>query len=251
MTGFLTLFKREINRILRIWPQTMLPPIITMSLYFMIFGNFIGSKIGTISGVSYMEFILPGLIMMSVLYNSYLNVVSSLFGAKFQNNIEEMLVSPLSTLTILLGFVSGGLFRGLTIGTLVSIVGLFFTNITIHNIFIIIAVVILTSLLFSLGGILNALFAKTFDDISIIPTFIITPLTYLGGVFYSIELLPPFWKTVSLFNPILYIINTFRYGFIGVSDINIYTSLVVIGFSIIIIFGIAYYLLNKGAGIKE
>ncbi len=249
--GLQTLFNREITRIMRIWPQTLLPPVITMSLYFMIFGTFIGSQIDNIQGVNYITFILPGLIMMSVVSNSYLNVVSSLFGCKFQNNIEEMLVSPLSTLTILLGFISGGLFRGLTVGLCVSIVGLLFTKVAIYNLAIVISVVVLTSLLFSLGGVINALYAKTFDDISIIPTFVITPLTYLGGVFYSIDLLPPIWKTISLFNPILYIINTFRYGFIGISDINITTALITIVGFIILLFYLCYILLDKGIGIKN
>lgn len=249
--GFLTLLRREIIRIMRIWPQTLLPPIITMSLYFMIFGTFIGSKVGVIQGVSYISFIMPGLIMMSVLTNSYLNVVSSLFGSKFQKNIEEMIMSPLSTLTIMFGFLAGGMFRGLTIGFLVTIVSLFFTNIQIYNLFIVVLVVILTSLLFATGGILNALYAKSFDDISIIPTFVITPLTYLGGVFYSIDSLPVFWQKVSLFNPILYIINTFRYGFIGISDINIFKAIIIIVFANILLFYLAYYLLNKGIGLKE
>lgn len=249
--GFITLLRREIIRIMRIWPQTLLPPIITMSLYFMIFGSFIGSKIGVIHGVSYISFIMPGLIMMSVLTNSYLNVVSSLFGSKFQKNIEEMIMSPLSTLTIMLGFLAGGMFRGLTIGFLVTIVSLFFTKIQIYNLFVVIIVVVLTSLLFATGGILNALYAKSFDDISIIPTFVITPLTYLGGVFYSIDSLPVFWQKVSLFNPILYIINTFRYGFIGISDINVVSAIFIIIFANIILFSLAYYLLSKGVGLKE
>lgn len=249
--GFLTLLRREIIRIMRIWPQTLLPPIITMSLYFMIFGSFIGSKIGSVHGVSYMSFIMPGLIMMSVLTSSYLNVVSSLFGSKFQKNIEEMIISPLPTLTIMFGFIAGGMFRGLTIGFLVTIVSLFFTKIQIYNIFIVFLVVILTSLLFAIGGILNALYAKTFDDISIIPTFIITPLTYLGGVFYSIDSLPSFWQKVSLFNPILYIINTFRYGFIGITDIDITKAIIIIILSTILLFYIAYYLIKKGVGLKE
>ena len=217
----------------------------------MIFGTFIGSKVGVIQGVSYISFIMPGLIMMSVLTNSYLNVVSSLFGSKFQKNIEEMIMSPLSTLTIMFGFLAGGMFRGLTIGFLVTIVSLFFTNIQIYNLFIVVLVVILTSLLFATGGILNALYAKSFDDISIIPTFVITPLTYLGGVFYSIDSLPVFWQKVSLFNPILYIINTFRYGFIGISDINIFKAIIIIVFANILLFYLAYYLLNKGIGLKE
>ena len=249
--GFTTLFRREIIRIMRIWPQTLLPPVITMSLYFMIFGTFIGSQISDIQGVDYITFIFPGLIMMSVVSNSYLNVVSSLFGCKFQHNIEEMLVAPLSTLTLLLGFVSGGLFRGLTVGLFVSIVGLCFTNVSIYNVGMVLLVVFFTSLLFSLGGIINALFAKTFDDISIIPTFVITPLTYLGGVFYSIDLLPPFWQKVSLFNPVLYVINLFRYGFIGVSDIDVVTASICVILFIIGMFILCYQLLDRGVGIKN
>ncbi len=250
-TAFKTILRREIMRIVRIWPQTLIPPTITMSLYFLIFGAFIGSQIGDIKGVPYISFILPGLIMMSVISNAYLNVVSSLFGSKFQRNIEEMIISPMSTLTLMLGFVAGGVFRSIVVGTLVTIVGLFFTDIQVHNWWILCTVIVLTACLFALGGIINALFAKTFDDISIIPTFVITPLTYLGGVFYSVDLLPPFWRQVSLFNPILYLINTFRYGFIGVSDINIRYALVTILVFIILIFSIAYYLLHRGVGIKE
>lgn len=249
--GFKTLFRREVTRILRIWPQTLLPPVITISLYFMIFGAFIGSQVGDIKGVDYITFILPGLIMMSVISNSYLNVVSSLFGCKFQHNIEEMLVSPLSTFTILCGFISGGLFRGLCIGGVITVIGLFFTNVTIYNLAIVISVVVLTSLLFSLGGVINAVFAKTFDDISIIPTFVITPLTYLGGVFYSIDLLPSIWRQVSLFNPILYIVNAFRYGFLGITDINIILAFSMIIVFVFLFFCISYFLLQKGIGIKE
>lgn len=216
-----TIWRKEITRFMRIWIQTLIPPVITMSLYFIIFGNLIGNRIGEMGGVGYMQFIVPGLIMMSVITNSYANVSSSFFGAKFQKSIEELLVAPVPTHVIIAGFVGGGVARGVLVGILVTLVSLFFVPLQIHSWFMIIATLLMTSILFSLAGLLNALFAKSFDDISIIPTFVLTPLTYLGGVFYSINLLPPFWQTVSLANPILHMVNAFRYGILGVSDIRI------------------------------
>ncbi len=249
--GFITLLRKEIIRICRIWPQTLLPPAITMSLYFLIFGNFIGKKIGTIQSVSYIEFIVPGLIMMAIITSAYANVSASLFSAKFQNNIEELIISPLSTLTILIGFLSGGIFRSMIVGLIVSMVSLFFAPLDINNLFIIMLTTMLTSLFFSLAGFFNALFAKSFDDISIIPTFVLTPLTYLGGVFYSITLLPPFWQKISLINPILYIVNCFRFGFIGITDIPIASSLSILCLFNILLFIINFRLLKRGYGIKS
>lgn len=242
---------KEVTRYFRIWVQTLLPPAITMSLYFVIFGQLIGSRIGEMGGVSYIEYITPGIIMMSVITNSYSNVVSSFFSAKFQRNIEEMLVAPVPTLFILLGYVFGGVSRGLLTGIIVTVVASQFVDFNVSHWGILFFVVFLTSMLFATGGLINAIFAKKFDDISIVPTFILTPLTYLGGVFYSIQLLPEFWQTVSLANPILYMVNAFRYGFLGFSDIEITHALVLICVFIICLFSLAYYLLAKGIGIRS
>jgi ABC-2 type transport system permease protein len=250
-TAFRTIVDREVGRILRIWVQTLLPSAITMTLYFLIFGTFIGSQVRNINGFSYMEFIVPGIIMMAVITNSFMNVVSSFFSTKFMRSVEELLVSPTPNYVILLGYVCGGMFRGLLVGLIVSLISLFFTDINIHNIGIVIVFVILTSLVFSLAGFLNSIFAKKFDDISIIPTFVLTPLTYLGGVFYSISVLPSIFQGISLLNPILYMVNGFRYGFLGISDINIW-----IGFGMLVIFTIILfytnlYLMKKGIGLKS
>ena len=239
---------KEIRRILRIWPQTLLPPAITMTLYFVIFGKMIGSRIGEMDGFSYMQFIVPGLIMMSVITNSYSNVVSSFFSVKFQRSIEELMTSPVPNHTILLGYIGGGVFRGLTIGLIVTIVALFFTNLSIQHYGITIATVVLTSILFSLGGFINAVFARSFDDISIIPTFVLTPLTYLGGVFYSLSLLPEFWQKVSLLNPIVYMVNSFRYGILGQSDVNVTGALIAIAVFCVLLYGFCYRLLKRGVG---
>jgi ABC-2 type transport system permease protein len=242
---------KEIQRYTRIWVQTLLPSSITMTLYFVIFGSLIGKRIGTMDGYSYMEFIVPGLIMMSVITNSYSNVVSSFFSSKFQRSIEEMMVAPVPNVIILLGYVAGGVSRGILTGMIVTIVSLFFVDIEISNPFIVTLVVVLTSLMFSLAGFVNAVFARSFDDISIVPTFILTPLTYLGGVFYSISLLPEFWQKVSMVNPVLYMVNAFRYGFLGSSDINIWVAISLIIFFIISLSAVAMYLLNKGIGLRS
>lgn len=248
--AFKTILIREILRFCRIWIQTVLPPMITTALYFVIFGNLIGSQIGDMSGYRYIDYIVPGLILMSVITSSYANVVSSFFGSKFQKNIEEMLISPVPNYLILAGFVAGGVARGLIVGIAVTIVSFFFSNIHIHSLGIILSTALITSILFSLGGFINGVFAKTFDDISIIPTFVLTPLTYLGGIFYTISMLPEFWQNVSLLNPILYMVNAFRYGFLGVSDINLVTSYIItIGFVVIMFIG-CVALLNKGYGIR-
>ncbi len=248
--AFTTLTIKEIRRILRIWPQTLLPPAITMSLYFIIFGKMIGSRVGEMGGVSYMQFIVPGLIMMAVITNSYSNVVSSFFATKFHGNIEEMLVSPISKHTILLGFIMGGLFRGLAIGLIVTVLALFFTKLTLVHAFVTMFTVVITSALFSLGGMINAVFARSFDDISIVPSFVLTPLTYLGGVFYSLKDLPQFWQNVSLINPIVYMVNAFRYGILGHSDVNVWGSLVAIAIFTAIFYAIAYYLLKDGSRVR-
>lgn len=246
-----TIVHREIRRFVRIWPQTLLPPAITMVLYFVIFGNLIGRQIGDMGGFSYMEYIVPGLIMMSVITNSYGNVVSSFFGSKFQRNVEELLVSPVSPHTILIGFVVGGVLRGLAVGVIVTCLSLFFTHLQVHHLGVTVLVVLLTATIFSLGGFVNAVYARNFDDISIIPTFVLTPLTYLGGVFYSITLLPPFWQTVSLGNPILHMVNAFRYGILGVSDIRIGVA---IGFMLLAtaaLYTLCIRLLISGRGMRQ
>lgn len=251
MIAFWTIVRREIRRFMRIWAQTLLPPAITMTLYFIIFGNLIGSRIGDMGGFDYMEYIVPGLIMMSVITNSYSNVVSSFYGTKFQRNIEELLVSPVPEWVILCGYVIGGVSRGLAVGLIVTLLSLFFTDLQVQNLFVTIAVVFLTAVLFSLGGFINAIFANSFDDISIVPTFVLTPLTYLGGVFYSIQLLPEFWQGVSQLNPILYMVNTFRYGILGVSDINIGFAFLMILLFIGGLFSYSLYLLKHGKGIRS
>ncbi len=250
ITAFNTIVIKEVTRVMRIWVQTIIPPAISMTLYFIIFGNLIGSRVGTMNGFSYMEYIAPGIIMMSIMNNAYANVVSSFFGAKFQKYIEEMLVAPIPSIVILLGFITGGIARGLLVGLIVTVIALFFTELKIHNLFIICSVVLMTAILFSLGGFINAIFAKKFDDISIIPTFILTPLIYLGGVFYTINLLPDFWRFVSMLNPILYMVNTFRYGMLGVSDVSVTKAFVIITLFIILFAVISLCLLNKGVGIK-
>ncbi|KAA1174014.1 ABC transporter permease [Marinobacter salinexigens] len=250
-TAFKTIVVKEIRRFTRIWVQTLLPPVITMTLYFIIFGNLIGSRIGQMGGLDYMAFIVPGLIMMSVITNSYANVVSSFFSMKFQRNIEELLVSPVPNWIILAGWVCGGMARGLSIGLIVTVLSLAFTNLTIHNLGIMVTTVFLTSALFSLGGFINAMLATKFDDISIVPTFVLTPLTYLGGVFYSIDLLPDFWRGVSMANPILYMVNGFRYGILGVSDVNPFVSLGMILVFITVLTIIALRMLARGKGIRH
>ncbi len=236
---------------MRIWVQTILPPAISMALYFVIFGSLIGPRIGTMNGFDYIDYIAPGIIMMSIINNAYGNVVSSFFGAKFQRHIEEMLVAPIPNFVILAGYVTGGVVRGFLVGAVVAIVALFFTDLKLHSLSIMIVVVFMTSIVFSLAGLINAIFAEKFDDISIIPTFVLTPLIYLGGVFYSINLLPAFWQTVSAFNPILYVVNAFRYGMLGESDINITHAFIMLLVFSIVLFGISLQLLNKGVGIKS
>lgn len=245
-----TIVYREARRFLRIWPQTLLPPAITMVLYFVIFGNLIGSQIGDMRGFTYMQYIVPGLIMMSVITNSYSNVVSSFFSAKFQHSIEELMVSPVSPHTILIGFAMGGILRGLGVGAIVSILSLFFTDLQIHNLAITVLVIVCTSAVFALGGFLNAIFARNFDDISIIPAFVLTPLTYLGGVFYSVDMLGPFWKTLSMANPILHMVNAFRYGILGVSDINISTAIALMLLTTLVLYTICVRLLISGRGMR-
>ncbi|GIU02306.1 ABC transporter permease [Shewanella morhuae] len=248
--AFKSILAKEINRFTRIWLQTLVPPAITMTLYFLIFGNLVGSRIGEMGGVTYMEFIAPGLIMMSVITNSYSNVASSFYSAKFQRNLEELLVAPVPHYVLIAGYVGGGVARGLCVGLIVTLVAMFFVDISLHHVGLVVMTVFLTSVLFSLGGLINAIYAKSFDDISIIPTFILTPLTYLGGVFYSLSLLPSFWQGVSALNPVVYMINVFRYGFLGFADISVPLSIgIMVGFCIAL-WTLAYYLVSRGIGLK-
>ncbi len=248
--AYTTITRREILRFARIWVQTIVPPVITVALYFLIFGNLIGGRIGDMDGLPYVDFIMPGLIMMAIITNAYANVVSSFYGAKFAHHIEEMLVSPIPNIIILLGYLSGGIARGLAVGLAVTLTSLLFTEVRADSLLLVMLVALLTSTLFSLAGLINGIFAQSFDDVSIIPTFVLTPLIYLGGIFYSIDLLPAFWQKLSLANPILYMINSFRYGFFGVSDIDIGVALsVIVGF-ILLLFAIAMSLLNRGVGIR-
>jgi ABC-2 type transport system permease protein len=243
--------RKEMIRIFRIWVQTLVPPVITMTLYFVIFGSFIGSQLGDIGGYDYMAFIAPGLIMMSIITNSYSNTVSSFFSTKFQRNIEELLVSPTPNWVMILGYLSGGMTRGISVGLLVSMVSLFFVRLPLFNIPFVVLFALLTSFVFSLAGMINGIFAKKFDDISIMPTFVITPLTYLGGVFYSISLLPEFWQTLSRANPVVYMIGGFRYGFLGISDINVWVGLGMLVLFSVLLFSFTLYLLRKGTGVRE
>lgn len=249
--AFKTLVVKEIRRFMRIWIQTIVPPAVSAVLYMTIFGTLIGTRIGQMDGHPYINFVVPGIIMMSIITNSYSNAVSSFFGAKFQNSIEEMLIAPIHNWVILAGFVVGGVCRGLAVGALVAAVSMFYTRITIENPLITIMVVVLTSTLFAIGGVINSVYAKSFDDISIIPNFVLTPLTYLGGIFYSVKLLPDFWYGVSLLNPVLYMINGFRYGILGSSDFPIWWSFFIIVVFIIVLAAIALHLMNKGVGIKS
>jgi ABC-2 type transport system permease protein len=249
--AFYTIFIKEVLRFIRIWKQTILPATITTILYFVIFGQLVGSAIGQMDGIDYHNFIVPGLIMMSVITNSYGNTVASFFSSKFHGHIEELLVSPIPNYIILAGFICGGIARGLTVGLAVIIVVLFFTDLPIVNVFVTLTIVVLTSALFALLGIVNGIFAKSFDDIAIIPNFVLTPLTYLGGVFYSISMLPEFWQQVSLLNPVLYMVNGFRYGILGVSDISIITSYSIILIAFTMFFLLTLYLLKQGKGIRH
>ena len=251
LVALYTILNKEIRRFMRIWVQTLIPPVITVVLYFVIFGQLIGSRIGEMGGYNYMQYIVPGLIMMSVITNSYSNVVSSFFGTKFQRSIEELMVSPLPNYIIIVGYVLGGVVRGILIGAMVTILSLFFTELQVHSIFITVTTVLLTAILFSLGGFINAVYATKFDDVSIVPTFVLTPLTYLGGVFYSIDLLPTFWQYVSKANPIVYMVNGFRYGILGVSDVGLPATYSMILVFIIGLYIWAWYLLSRGIGIRS
>ncbi|MBK6287330.1 MAG: ABC transporter permease [Gammaproteobacteria bacterium] len=249
--AFATILVKEIRRFVRIWPQTLVPPAITITLYFVIFGSLIGSRIGQMGGFDYMQFVVPGLIMMAVITNSYANVVSSFFGAKYQHSIEELLVSPTPNYIILLGFTLGGVARGLCVGLIVTVLSLAFVHLQVQHLALTILVVFQTAVLFSLAGLINAVYANNFDDVTIIPTFVLTPLIYLGGVFYSMDLLPAFWRGVSQANPILYMVNAFRYGVLGVSDIDVGMAVGMIALFIVIGWCYCLYLLNSGKRLRQ
>ena len=249
--AFMTILRKEIRRYLRIWTQTLLPSAITMSLYFVIFGTLIGSRIGEMGGFTYMQFVVPGLIMMAIVTNSYANVVSSFFGSKFNLSVEELLVSPTPNYIILMGYVVGGVTRGLLVAIVVTLVSLFFTRMQVHSYAIVLLTVLMTSTLFALGGFINAVFANSFDDISIVPTFILTPLIYLGGVFYSMDLLPEFWANVSKLNPLVYVVNAFRYGVLGVSDVSLGFALGMISLFTLAAFLFSMHLLNSGTRLRQ
>lgn len=248
---FTAILRKETVRFLRIWIQTLLPSVITAALYFVIFGHLIGARIGPMANRPYLDFIVPGLVLMAVISNSYANVVSSFYSSKFSRYIEELLVAPVPHWVILAGYIGGGVLRGLTVGGAVLLVALCFTELHVHHAGIALAMLILTAMLFSLGGFINAIYANSFDDISIVPTFVLTPLTYLGGVFYSIELLPEFWRTLSLANPMLYMIDAFRYGLLGVSEIPLGIAFAIVMVFIALLTGISLSLLRRGVGIKQ
>jgi len=249
--AFMTIVRKEIRRYLRIWTQTLLPSAITMSLYFVIFGRLIGSRIGDMGGFTYMQFVVPGLIMMAIVTNSYSNVVSSFFGSKFNHSVEELLVSPTPNYVILMGYVVGGITRGLFVAVVVTLVSLFFTRIHVHSYLVVVVIVLMTSTLFALAGFINAVYANNFDDISIIPTFVLTPLIYLGGVFYSMDLLPAFWANVSKLNPLVYVVNAFRYGVLGVSDVSLTLAFTMIGLFTAVAFAYSMHLLNTGKRLRQ
>jgi ABC-2 type transport system permease protein len=255
-TGFRTIIIREFGRIIRIWGQTLVPSAVTTTLYFVIFGSLVGRRIGEMGGFDYIAYIAPGLIMMAVITNSYGNVVSSFFGAKFGKHIEELLVSPLPNWVIIAGYVCGGLLRGLMVGLVVTVVALIFTwlnshHLQVHNIFVIFGAAVLTSAVFSLAGMINAVFAKNFDHVNWIPTFVLTPLTYFGGVFYSIDLLPQWAQKISMVNPILHMVNAFRYGFLGTSDVSVPVAFGIMIACVVVLYVWVLALLNRGSGIRD
>lgn len=246
-----TIVVKEVMRFMRIWLQTIFPPIITTVLYLLIFGQLIGERIGPMLNIDYLHFIVPGVILMTVIQNSYANTVASFYLSKFNRSFEELLVAPVSNWVILLGYVIGGIFRGLVVGVSVSIVVSFFVEISVFNVFVLVLTLIMTAILFAVGGFINAIFANSFDDISIVPTFVMMPLIYLGGLFYSIDVLPEFWQTVSLFNPIFYMVDAFRYGFLGVSVVDIYQSLLIVFLMTLSLSIVALLLMDKSTKLKN
>jgi len=251
-TSFYTMLRKDVLRMLRIWPQTFLPSVVTSSLYFLIFGAFLGSKIGEVHGVPYIMFVVPGLVMLAVVTNSYMNTSFTMFMSKFfARNIDEILVSPTPPWLLVAGYVAGGVIRGVAIGVLVLAVSLFFTDLVIHSVLVLVAFLLLTSLIFSLAGLVNGVYAKSMDAISIVPTFVLTPLVYLGGVFYSADSLPGFWGSLTKLDPIFYIINGFRYGFLGASDVSLGLSLAVLVTLALVLLAVALYLIKIGLGLRQ
>lgn len=250
-TAFKSLAKKETNRYLRIWVQTLVPPVITTSLYFIVFGKMIGGRIGEVGGFSYLSFIVPGLIMMSAITSAYSNVSSSFFSQKFQKNIEELLVAPVPTHVLMLGFISGGMGRSLLVSGLVTLVSLLFVPLHVYHWGIVLVTLVLTSMTFALAGLLNGIFARSFDDVSIVPTFVLQPLTYLGGVFYATSMLPPIWQVVSRFNPIVYMISGFRYGFLGVADVPYWGSFTILVGLVVVLYAICWRLIESGRGLRS
>ena len=252
LVSFYTILRKGVVRIVRIWPQTLLPSVVTSTLYFAVFGNILGSQIGQLNGIPYILFVVPGLVMLAVITNSYMDVATTFFVSKFfSRNIDEILASPTPPSVIIAGFIASGIIRGMLVGALVLIVSLFFALPSIAHPFVVLFFLFLSSLVFALGGLINGIYAKSFDGISIVPTFVLTPLVYLGGVFYSIHSLPPLWQTVSLFNPIFYLVNGFRYGFLGTSDVSLLTSVLVLLALMLVLLGINVYFLKKGLGLKQ
>ncbi|MFI5260507.1 MAG: ABC transporter permease [Candidatus Paceibacteria bacterium] len=250
--SFYTIVRKDVLRMFRIWAQTFLPSVVTSSLYFLVFGAFLGSKIGSVQGVPYVMFVVPGLVMLAVVTNSYANTSSVMFSSKFfGRNIDEILVSPTPPWVLVAGYVMGGVIRGMLIGFFVLLVSLFFTHLTVYNIFVVLAFLILTSLVFALAGLVNGIYAKSIDGINIVPTFVLTPLVYLGGVFYSAQTLPGFWGTLTKFDPVFYIINGFRYGFLGISDVSIYFSMGLLLTFVAVLLGTAWYLVKTGLGLRQ
>ena len=245
------MIRKDVLRIIRIWAQTLLPPVVTTTLYFVIFGGFIGSQVAPIEGFSYMAFIVPGLIMMTIITSSYTNAVFTFFFAKWTHTIEEILVSPMPGWVVIAGFLSGGIARAALTGVLVTLVAFFFTDLTLTHAGVLLGAAFLTALIFAFAGIINAVYAKTMDGISIVPNFVLTPLTYLGGVFYSIQMLPPLFQQLSLVNPILYMVNAFRYGFLGISDVPLATCFYVMGGSAAVMFVWTLWLFRRGIGVKR
>ena len=250
-TALYTIVRREVARILRIWGQTLVPPAITMTLYFLIFGGLIGSRVGEMDGIRYMDFIVPGLVMMSIIQNSYGNISSSFFGAKFGRHVEELLVSPMPAWVILTGYVAGAVLRGLMVGAIVLVIAMFFTKVRVPHPLVTLSTVILGATIFSLAGFVNAVYAKKFDDIAIVPTFILTPLTYLGGVFYSVKLLPDWAEAATHLNPIFYMVNAFRYGLLGVSDVPLWLAYALMLGFVVVLGGIGISLLRRGVGLRS
>ncbi|HEV7449038.1 MAG TPA: ABC transporter permease [Candidatus Paceibacterota bacterium] len=249
--AFYTMMRNDIVRILRIWSQTLLPPVVTTALYFVVFGTFIGSQLAPIHGYKYIQFIVPGLIMMSVITSAYSQVVSTFFFAKWTKVLNEMIVSPMPDWLIIASYITGGVLRGLLVAILVLGVSLFFTHLVVYNVVVLVVAIVLTSIIFSLAGLINGVFANGFDSVSIVPTFVLTPLTYLGGIFYSIQQFSPFWQKVAMLNPILYMVNAFRYGFLGITDINLVTCFGVLIGVMVVFMAVLAYLFRNGVGFKN